>query len=254
MIFIPGNPSIPDIYHDFIEFIQTKNPKLEINILSHLGQGDQFLNKDPTISLKTNFDYQLKEIENILLENDYSQVYFIGHSLGCSSLISNIKSLTETHYKFILICPFILPLGKNKIFLRFFANEYFSRFARSSTNFLLQKKILSKKLIEHFMGKTPAMNLMELYLSKPVFLFNFLELVASYIPYFKSYSLTPNLFFFPQSRTSYIFAHDDFWVPNSCKSYLPKESKQIELEIGHDFCLHKDQSILCAQTVCSEFF
>ena len=125
VILIPGNPSVPGIYNDFLDQIKEQlNTSVEsvFEILPHLGQCNSKVVKRRKVSVFDVIEDHKNSIYRLIATHKADRVVLIGHSLGSAVLIYLHEEFKELVDQFIVVCPFTGPAANNKKYLRLFKN------------------------------------------------------------------------------------------------------------------------------------
>ena len=109
-------------------------------------------------------------------------------------------------------------------------------------------------IFKKWLGDNPFNQHISNEIKKPLYLKNFFSLVGSYIEDFEDLKIQEKLKRMNPDKTFFLFAPDDYWVPDYTKNYLPKGSTfEVCHEIQHDFCLFADQSKTVSSAISNYF-
>jgi pimeloyl-ACP methyl ester carboxylesterase len=252
IILIPGNPSVPGVYRPFLnQVVQDLNlPGKNISkILSHLGQCNQ-KQVNQKISVFDVIEDHQKSVRRLIKTHNPDKVYLFGHSLGSAVTIDLYDKFYHIVDQFIIICPFIGPSKNNLNYLKMFKNPI-TRFGikKISQSLLLNKKI-SRHLFKTWLGENPFNEHIPREIKKSDYIKNFLSLLSTYIDDFEQLKIEDKIKKMDPKKSFFLFAQNDYWVPDEVLSYLPIESnfKQCH-QISHDFCLKEDQYKIVSLTI-----
>ena len=71
---------------------------------------------------------------------------------------------------------------------------------------------------------------------------NFFTLLSTYVNDFNELNIKEKLSSMNPEKSFFIFAPNDYWVPQEVMNHLPENSKfHVCKNISHDFCLYEDQ-------------
>jgi len=258
VILIPGNPSVPGVYEPFMrQLSEDLNITGEINteILHHLGQCNSNKEKFSKISLSEVIEDHKISIVNLIRKYKADKVYLISHSLGSAVSISLNEFLKEKIDKFFIICPFLGPSKNNIKYLKIFKNPV-SRFGITlGSKAILSNRKVSKKFFTSWLGDNDINDLIINEIRKPNYINHFFTLVSGYFKDFEHLNVKDAVQKLDPEKTFFIFAKDDFWVPNEYTKLIPKHSKyEILDDISHDFCLFDTQYKMVSQVISNEIF
>lgn len=236
IVFIPGNPSIPEVYSHFLKTL--KYPVVE---LAHIGQNGDFNSSEDLIHLTFNFQQHSLKLKRLIQENPETQIILMGHSLGCSSILFHYQELKTYIHQYIFICPFVIPFKGNQWFTNAMGKQTINRMVKLASNQLFKSKTLTKKILKYSLGNTPQNHKILEHLSNSKYLSNFLKLLLSYQNFFKENQLIERIQDIPEAKLQLIFGKNDYWVPEEKKLKLAYQSKHITLDMGHNFCLNTNE-------------
>jgi pimeloyl-ACP methyl ester carboxylesterase len=253
LIFIPGNPSIPGIYDTFIEHLQTSLHPLRSYVLSHRGQDESGGRVERVDSLDLLIQHHRRRIEDIIQQEAPTQLYLVGHSLGTTIAISLYPTFATHIEKLVLLCPFLGPQAHNKPLLQALSVKTINQ----SLQFLVRQYLTfdrpSRYLLQRRLGLGQQADSVHRSLTTQHFLGNFLGLVSGYTRFFNSNNLIQQLAELPLPDTLFLFASNDYWVPDHTIDTLPQGANYQQLtQIEHAFCLQPAQASLVADA-CATF-
>jgi predicted alpha/beta hydrolase family esterase len=249
VLFLPGNPSVPGVYVPFLEklkshFIESVNDGEEIHyeVLHHLGQCNIEMKKYKQVSLHDVIEDHKKTIERKLKEYNAQQVFLISHSLGSAVSLMLHESFKAEIKRFIILCPFLGPSEKNASYLKLFKNPISRSSLMYASYMILSNNKISQRFFKKWLGDNELNTQIISEIKKPGYIKNFFSLVSGYFESFDQLEIRKSLDNVDKSKTYFIFAKEDFWVPKEAVSCLPEGVKKDILEdISHDFCLFEDE-------------
>jgi pimeloyl-ACP methyl ester carboxylesterase len=249
ILFIPGNPSIPGIYDPFLDELKNQlqaeigdSQTIHYEVLYHLGQLNSEHKKLGRINLQDVIEDHKSTIKDLLLRHKANKVFLVSHSLGSAISISLRDHFKSDIDRFMLLCPFLGPRGKNASFLRVFKNPIVRNSLLLGSHIILSNQKASDLFFDKWLGGNELNSLIIREVKKPHYLKNFFSLVANYFESFSQLNIRESLSLFDSSKSYFIFAKKDFWVPIETISLIPKDSKRDILEnLSHDFCLVKSE-------------
>lgn len=244
-LLIPGNPSVPGIYDPFLQQV-VSDLKLEgetiHRVLPHLGQCNRNVKNYKKITVRDVIDDHRKTIKNLIATYEPKKIILIGHSLGSSVTISLYEELSTTVDQFFILCPFLGPSKNNKGYLKLFRNPVSRLGMKGITYACLKNDKVSHLFFEKWLGKTPFTRHIPKEISKPFYVKNFFSLVSTYMEEFQELDLKSKVRVMDKSKTFFLFAPNDYWVPEEAIQVLPKEMPYKKCsDISHDFCLRESQ-------------
>lgn len=253
ILLIPGNPSVPGIYDPFlnqvIKDINLKGKTIH-KVLPHLGQCNQVLVKKRKITVRDVIEDHRQTIKRLISTHMPDKIILIGHSLGSSVTISLYEEFGEQVDKFFILCPFLGPSENNKGYLRLFKNPV-SRFGMKGISYAcLKNKKVSHLFFEKWLGHTPFTEHIPKEISKPYYVKNFFSLVSTYFEEFEKLDLKTKLQAMDHSKVFFVFAPNDYWVPEDAIKALPENMPYQKCrDISHDFCLRENQYKIVSQAL-----
>lgn len=245
IILIPGNPSVPGIYEHFIQQVakdMAQDKEVHYEILHHLGQCNQKIIIRKNISVHDVIDDHRESILKLVKEHAPDKVILIGHSLGSAITISLHHELSDIVMEFVVLCPFTGPSDNNLPYLKMFRNPV-TRFGMKnlSHSILLNQKV-SELFFRQWLGDNPFNQLIPKEIKKPYYIKNFFSLVSNYIEDFEELKVHEKMKNMNPDNSFFLFAPNDYWVPDHIKEHLPENSTHHFCEnIKHDFCLVEEQ-------------
>lgn len=245
ILLIPGNPSVPGIYDPFLEQV-VSDLKLEgetiHRVLPHLGQCNRNVKNYKKITVRDVIDDHRKTIKNLIATYEPKKIILIGHSLGSSVTISLYEELSSTVDQFFILCPFLGPSKNNKGYLKLFRNPVSRLGMKGITYACLKNDKVSHLFFEKWLGKTPFTRHIPKEISKPFYVKNFFSLVSTYMEEFQELDLKSKVKAMDKSKTFFLFAPNDYWVPEEAIQVLPEQMPFAKCSgISHDFCLRESQ-------------
>jgi pimeloyl-ACP methyl ester carboxylesterase len=253
IITLPGNPSIPGLYDDFISSVIKELPSCEQRIsttLSHLGQCNSKRYKRRKITVLDVIEDHKNSILDLIDFHKADNVIIIGHSLGCAITFALYKDLGQKVNQFIMLCPFIGPTQGNTNFLRVFQNPITRKGIKSLTHILLFNKNVSKKIITKLLGENPLNERITREIKKPLYLRNFLTLLSNYLKDFKKLNIAEDLKEMDPKKAFFLFVPNDYWVPDEVVKLLPTNAQYTICDKAeHDFCLYEEQYKVVANII-----
>ncbi len=253
VLLIPGNPSVPGIYEPFLDQVikdlAIKGDTIH-KVLPHLGQTNESQPKIKNIHVQDVIADHLENILGLIKTHSPTRVILLGHSLGSAVAICLYQDLSEQIDQFIILCPFLGPSKNNEKYLRLFQNPLSKRTMKFISHTGLIHPSLSKKIFGRWLGDNPFNELIAREIKKPNYLHHFFSLVSNYFPDFKDLDIKKRVSTMDPAKTFFLFAPNDFWVPDDSVKYLPKNSKSILCQgIAHDFCLKSSQYQRVSQAI-----
>lgn len=253
LIFIPGNPSIPGIYDTFMANMHSHLPMLRSYVLSHRGQDAHAAPIEHVDNLDLLIAHHRQRIDDILRQESPQSVYLVGHSLGSAIAVAIYPALAPRIDKLILLCPFLGPQANNRLFLQFMSVSRLNKLLELIARRYLSQEARGRRLLQHRMRLGEQAEPVRRSLTTRHFLGNFLGLVSGYVGFFKNNNLSTQLTSLPLSHTLFLFASNDYWVPDPVIDSLPEGANYQQLaEIEHAFCLQPEQSAKVAE-ICVAF-
>ena len=245
IILIPGNPSVPGIYNPFLKDLSDKIATLcdtQYKILPHYGQCNLRKIKKKSINVHDVVEDHKTNIKKLITESNADHVTLIGHSLGSAVTILLYQEFKNKINDFIILCPFTGPSPNNTRYLKMFKNPVSRLGMKGITYSVLANKKVSHFAFKKWLGKNPFNEHIPKEIKKPRYLKNFFSLVSNYMKDFEELDVKYELHRMGPENTYFLFAKEDYWVPNAVISHLPKKTKYDILDdIQHDFCLFEDQ-------------
>ena len=253
IILIPGNPSVPGIYEPFlqqlIEDIGLQGEAIS-KILPHLGQCNEKFIKHKKVSVYDVIEDHKHSILSLYEKHQPKRLFLIGHSLGSGVTISLHNELSDLVDEFIILCPFLGPSKNNVNYLRMFRNPVTRLWMKNLSHSLLLNKKVSKKVFQTWLGENPFNEHIPREIKKPYYIRNFFSLVSHYIEDFNELQLKNEIKVMNAEKSFFLFAPNDYWVPDETINFIPKNSSFRKLEsISHDFCLKKEQYLEVSKAV-----
>jgi pimeloyl-ACP methyl ester carboxylesterase len=245
ILLIPGNPSVPGIYDPFLNQV-VHDLDLEGSIISrvlpHLGQCNQRNIKLRNVRVHDVVDDHRKTIIGLIEEHTPDRVILIGHSLGSAVTISLCRDLSESIDHFIVLCPFLGPSENNKRYLKMFQNPITRLGMIGITHSGLLSPKVSRRIFKRWLGENPFNEHIPKEIKKPFYLKHFFSLVSNYFADFDDLNIRARLAEMDPQKSLFVFAPNDYWVPDDSITFLPEQSKIHHCsDIGHDFCLKESQ-------------
>lgn len=236
IIFLPGNPSIPGVYKEFLASAKDKIGASEVFDLFHLGQNSEVNTYGQDIHLNGVIEDHKNSIEKILINHPQDEVILIAHSLGgtvASQLYQNFKNQIS---KVVFLMPLLYLEGKNRVLIKLLSKKIINKVAFSLCHYMVNNPTFSQLLFTKIGGQKA--DLVKYYLSNEKYLCNFTRLIESYFDAFKDQNFLMNVLEIPSEKALFIFTQGDFWSPPSMAKKLNHKFKVIiDDEISHDFCL-----------------
>lgn len=253
VLLIPGNPSVPGVYDPFLdqvaEDLNLKGQTLH-KVLPHLGQCNQVLVKKKKITVRDVIEDHRKTIRNLLSTHEPERVIIIGHSLGSAVTISLYEEFSPVVEKFFILCPFLGPSANNKGYLKLFENPISRLGMIGITHTGLKNEKVSHFIFKRWLGETPFTQHIPREIKKPLYLKNFFSLVSTYFDEFEELDILTKVKAMDLSKSFFIFAPDDYWVPEEAINELPDNMPYIKCSgISHDFCLRESQYRVVSKTL-----
>ncbi len=235
LIFIPGNPSIPGIYDDFLETLKKELNLFKIYNLIHLGQDPTESMDFDSISLSDVVDDHRKKVDFIIKDHPDSRFIVIAHSLGATVASTLCLEFEEKLDSVYFLMPFLYLSGKNKYIVKLMSYGVLQNIFYFFICFVLNFEDISHSLFIRF-GKEKS-NLVKAYISNKRYLKNLSMLLKSY-----QLSFANNDYFKPlpfcNLKLHFLFAKNDLWSPSSMTQKLPgRVFSIVDNEVSHDFCL-----------------
>ena len=257
ILLIPGNPSVPGVYDPFLEqVVLDLKPQGEVisKVLPHLGQCNERNIKLKSVSVMDVVNDHRKTITNLFKKHSPQQTILIGHSLGSAVTICLSEDLEHMIDQFIILCPFLGPSPNNVGYLKLFENPI-TRFGMIGiTHTGLANSKISKRIFKRWLGDNPFNELIPREIKKPFYLRHFFSLVSNYFSDFDKLKIREKVAKMNPEKTYFIFAPNDYWVPDDSTKYLHQKSKYTRcVEISHDFCLKEHQYKLVSKEISSYF-
>jgi pimeloyl-ACP methyl ester carboxylesterase len=253
ILLIPGNPSVPGIYDPFLnQVVKELDLKNEViaKVLPHLGQCNEKRIKMKSVRVQDVVSDHKKTIQNLIKKHKPEQTILIGHSLGSAVTISLYQDLSPIVDSFIILCPFLGPHKNNERYLKMFRNPLTRLGMIGITHTGLAHPLVSRKIFKRWLGENPFNEHIPREIKKPFYLRHFFSLVSNYFSDFKDLDIPARVAKMDPEKSFFVFAANDYWVPDESIYLLPKKSKYIKSsEISHDFCLKEDQYKKVAQIV-----
>lgn len=245
ILLIPGNPSVPGIYDPFLnQVVEDLSLSGEVvsKVLPHLGQCNQRTDKLKNVRVQDVIADHKRTINKLVEEHQPQQVFLIGHSLGSAVTISLYRDLSPKIDRFIIVCPFLGPSPNNSRYLKMFQNPITRMGMKGITYSGLKIHKVSHIVFNNWLGDTPFNEHIPREIRKPHYIKNFFSLVSNYFPDFEELNIKERVQEMDPDKTFFVFAPNDYWVPEETINFLPKNSTYHRCEdIGHDFCLRKEQ-------------
>ncbi len=245
VLLIPGNPSVPGIYDPFLnQVIEDLNLHGEVvsKVLPHLGQCNQRSMKFKNVRVQDVIADHKKTIKILVEENRPQRVILIGHSLGSAVTICLYRDLSNIVDKFIIVCPFLGPSPNNEKYLKLFQNPITRLGMKGITYSGLKIHKISHQVFKTWLGENPFNEHIPREIRKPYYIKNFFSLVSNYFTDFEELNLKERVKEMDPKKSFFIFAPNDYWVPEETVHHLPESSYFFQCpDINHDFCLRKEQ-------------
>ena len=240
LIFLPGNPSIPNIYADFLSDLKNQLSCEHVFDLIHLGQDPTVNMHFSSITLKNVIDSHRKMVKEILSTFSDPEIILVGHSLGCTVICDFYEEFNHLISEVYLLMPFIKPLSSNKIFVKLLGKKIFNKSLYKMGIFLSKSKMLMRIICKKY-GKEKA-NLLEVHLQDKLYLKNLALLLLSYDKTFQENDFISKLSREDLSKIKILFAQNDFWSPIELMKLLPPNVEyKIDETLSHDFCLTQSE-------------
>lgn len=253
VILLPGNPSVPGIYDPFLKQVVNDlalNGEVISKVLPHLGQCNQKKIKIKNLDVFDVIEEHRENIHRQIKLHAPDKTILIGHSLGSGVLISLYHELQSIINHFVILCPFLGPSKNNIGYLKMFKNPI-TRFGMKRISYTaLSSHKLSKTIFKQWLGENPFNDHIPKEIKQPNYIENFMTLLSNYIPDFERLNLKEQVRRMSPENSFFLFASDDYWVPETVLNYLPSGARyHIHNDIRHDFCLIEDQFQIVAKTV-----
>lgn len=253
VLLIPGNPSVPGIYDPFLnDVINRLNLKGEVvaKVLPHLGQCNERLIKRRKITVRDVVDDHKKNMRELIYFHSPDRIFLIGHSLGSAVTISLYDDFSHIIDEFLVLCPFMGPSENNKGYLKLFKNPVSRLGMKGITYTGLKNKKVSHEIFRRWLGETPFTEHIPAEISKPYYIKNFFSLVSTYFEEFEELKVKERVQRMKGDQSFFLFAPNDYWVPEETISVLPSDVPHRKLEnISHDFCLREQEYAIVATTL-----
>ncbi|TNF00455.1 MAG: alpha/beta fold hydrolase [Deltaproteobacteria bacterium] len=245
VILIPGNPSVPGIYDPFIQQV-VQELKVEgekkWEILPHLGQCNTRRVRYKKVTLHDVIDDHKRKINELIVKHKADKVFLMGHSLGSAVTITLFEEFNTKIDHFVILCPFVGPSKKNIPFLHLFKNPVSRMGMKNLSHAILLNDKISQHFFETWLGTNPHNEHIAKEIKKPYYIDHFFKLVSSYFDSFEALNVRERMKEIDGKKTLFVFAPDDFWVPQETLDLLPNHSTYHVCEsISHDFCLSEAQ-------------
>jgi hypothetical protein len=244
VLFASGNPSIPKIYNDFFKQLELKNSKLKVHEIPFYTVANSL----EEAYLENLFEMNARKVQHIINEGHFKQVYLVGHSIGCTFILSQYEKLKDIVDKSILIHPFIKPVGSNYLFLKIIENRILNNILLYFLFVVSFIKPLFSFFNRCYLKNNSKVDLVVKGMSTKGFLALLFKVTSNYISYYKGQNLFKVAQAIPEGKVHYIFSPKDFWCPKNQWVDYPQKSKQI-IEVNHDFCLWPEQCEIMAKTL-----
>jgi pimeloyl-ACP methyl ester carboxylesterase len=245
VLLIPGNPSVPGIYDPFLNEAVTQfnlHGEVVAKVLPHLGQCNERLIKRRKITVRDVIDDHKKNIRALISTHAPDRIILVGHSLGSAVTISLYDDLGHVIDEFFVLCPFMGPSENNKGYLRLFKNPISRMGMKGITYTGLKNERISHEIFRRWLGETPFTKHIPREISKPFYIKNFFSLVSTYFEEFEELQVTERVKRMKGDHSFFIFAPNDYWVPEETIRILPSEIPHKRLDnISHDFCLRQQE-------------
>lgn len=245
LILIPGNPSVPGIYEPFLNQVKLElgsdNYVIDL-VLPHLGQCNSKQIDHGNIRVHDVINDHKEKIKSLRVEHQPDRVILVGHSLGSAVTISMYEDFKETVDTFIILCPFLGPHTQNSRYLKMFSNPLTQAGMKGITYAALKNEKVSHQVFKKWLGENPFNQHIPKEIKKTFYLKNFFSLVSNYFVDFEELDVKGRLKEMCPHKSFFIFAANDYWVPDDDILHLPKGAKYKKLHhISHDFCLREEQ-------------
>lgn len=245
ILLIPGNPSVPGIYDPFLEQVVSDLKlagKTIHRVLPHLGQCNNYAVKYKKITVRDVIEDHRQTIRNLISSHKPHKIILIGHSLGSSVTITLYEEFSSVVDKFFILCPFLGPSKNNQGYLKLFRNPISRMGMKGITYACLKNDKVSHLFFERWLGRTPFTQHIPREISKPFYIKNFFSLVSTYMEEFQELDLTTKIKTMDKTKSFFVFAPNDYWVPEEALQALPDQMPYKKCNgISHDFCLREDQ-------------
>jgi len=257
IILIPGNPSVPGIYDPFVQQVvndlNIEGEKIW-RILPHLGQCNERGVRHRRVTLHDVIEDHKKTIYSLIQQNRPDRIFLMGHSLGSAVTITLFEEFERVVDDFVILCPFVGPSPKNTPFLRMFKNPVSRIGMKNLSHAILLNENVSERFFHKWLGENPHNLHIAREIKKPYYIDHFFKLVSSYIKSFDELNVREKVKKLDGNRTLFVFAPNDFWVPEETLELLPNNSTYHICEsISHDFCLSETQYKEVAKVISKHF-
>ena len=253
VLLIPGNPSVPGIYDPFLQQV-VADLKLEgstiSKVLPHLGQCNEKRSKHQKVSVLDVVEDHRKTVINLIRKHSPEKVILVGHSLGSAVTISLYRDLENVVDQFVILCPFLGPSKNNERYLKMFKNPITRYGMIGITHTGLANKRVARRIFRKWLGENPFNEHIPQEIKKPYYLHHFFSLVSHYFSDFEELNVKQRVSQMNPAKSFFLFAPDDYWVPEESLDFIPKDSRFLQCEgINHDFCLRDDQYKIVSKAI-----
>ncbi|MCR9203519.1 MAG: alpha/beta hydrolase [Halobacteriovoraceae bacterium] len=245
LLLIPGNPSVPGIYEPFLNQIQEDlnlTGSVYSRVLPHLGQCNREFKDHGNIRVQDVVREHKRTIRKMLETHQPDRLILIGHSLGSAVTISMYQDFKEVADAFVILCPFLGPSRNNEKYLKMFSHPVTKAGMKGITYTALKSQKVSHQVFKKWLGPNPFNEHIPNEIRKPYYIKNFFSLVSNYFADFDELDVKGRIQEMCPKKSFFLFAPNDYWVPDESINHLPKEAKYKKLSnISHDFCLKETQ-------------
>ena len=257
IIMIPGNPSVPGIYDPFVKQVvgdlKIEGEKLW-RILPHLGQCNTKRIRHKKVTLHDVIEDHKKSIHYLIQTIKPERTFLMGHSLGSAVTITLFEEFKNIVDDFVITCPFVGPSRKNTPFLKMFKNPVSRMGMKNLSHALLINDKISQHFFLNWLGENPYNEHIAREIKKPYYIDHFFKLVSSYFDSFEDLNVRKRVQKLDGKRSLFVFAPNDFWVPEETLDLLPNHSTyHVCKKISHDFCLSEEQYMEVSKVISKHY-